>query len=411
VGTLVLAGSPQGEFREMIVAIGILAGVFLAIWQFMITYVLVYVSQHMGYNPIIIGLVGSMQSIGFITGLLFIMPRVELAKSFRGALIATPVIAALMLKGLFAADSVGVLMLMYVLYNINVAIFLVSVYNLISDIITADQWGAGLSKFRAISGLVMVLMVLGSSRIAGNTVVFSKTLFYLLLTVGAAGLLVVPRAPLIPQRSLYLLDVMMNKVSRIANGVVMAATTGRAPPSFYNKVISYALDGGASLGGILLASLIFKMGLDSIMVQIPPIAAQTVGSQAVFTAVALGLAGYTVMAYAADKTSNGKSVMTMASLTGILIALLLGKSLYAPLAFVAVYTVVYMLMGVFDVESAALAMRSDPNKIRLQPVAVNAGAVMGDILGGLVILHFHPQYLVYFSALGFTLALIAWRKV
>ena len=395
----------------MIVAIGILAGVFLAIWQFMITYVLVYVSQHMGYNPVIIGLVGSMQSIGFIAGLLLIMPRVESAKSFRGALIATPIIAALMLKGLFAANSVGVLMLMYVLYNINVAIFLVSVYNLISDIIPADQWGSGLSKFRAVSGLVMVLMVLASTRIAGNTALFSRTLFYLLLTVGGAGLLVVPRAPLIPQRSLYMLDVMMNRLSRIANGVVMAATTGRAPPSFYTRVVSYALDGGASLGGILLASLIFKMGLDSMMVQIPPIAARTVGSQAVFTAVALGLAGYTLMAYAADKAGNGKAVMTLASLTGIAVALLLGKSLYAPLAFIAVYTTVYMLMGVFDVESAALAMRSDPDKIRLQPVAVNAGAIMGDIIGGLVILHTQPHYLVYFSALGFTLALLAWRRI
>jgi len=406
-----LADSPPGEFGEMIVAIGILAGLFLAIWQFMITYVLVYVSQHMGYNPVIIGLVGSMQSIGFIAGLLFIMPRVEHAKSFRGALIATPIIAALMLKGLFAANSVGVLMLMYVLYNINVAIFLVSVYNLISDIIPADQWGSGLSKFRAVSGLVMVLMVLASSKIAGDTALFSKTLFYLLLTIGGAGLIVVPRAPLIPQRSLYMLDVMMNRLSRIANGVVMAATTGRAPPSFYNRVVSYALDGGASLGGILLASLIFKMGLDSMMVQIPPIAARTVGSQAVFTAVALGLAGYTLMAYVADKAGNGKTLMTLASLTGIAVALLLGKSLYAPLAFIAVYTTVYMLMGVFDVESAALAMRSDPDKIRLQPVAVNAGAIMGDILGGLVILHTQPHYLVYFSALGFTLALLAWRKI
>ncbi len=401
----------EGEFKEMIVALGLLAGVFLAIWQFMITYVLVYVSQHMGYNPIVIGLVGSMQSVGFILGLLLIMPKVESIKLFKTALIATPIISALILKGLFAVDSVALLMAMYVLYNVNVAIFLVSIYNLVSDIIPPDQWSSGLSRFRSTSGLVMVIMVIASARLASEGTLFTRMLFYLLLTVGGIGVLVIPRAPLIPQRTLFQLDVMMDRLTRMANGVAMAAGAIKASPMHYGRVISYALDGGVSLGGILISSLIFKMGLDSMMVQIPPIAARTVGSQTVFTAVALGLAGYTIMAYVADKAGNGKTVMTLASFAGIAIALLLGKSIYAPLAFISIYTTVYMLMGLFDVESAALAMKSDPNKIRYQPVAVNLGAITGDITGGLVILHYSPHYLVYFSAIGFVLALLAWRRI
>ena len=395
----------------MIVALGLLAGAYMAVWQFMVTYVLVYVSEHMGSNPLIIGLVGSMQSIGFIVGLLFIMPRIELARSYRGALIVAPIISALVLKLLFSASSVGLLMVLYVIYNVNVAIFLVSVYSIVSDIMPPNEWGSGISKFRAITGLVMVATVIVNSRLASQQEILVQAMTVLLMGTGLLGVFIVPRAPLIPQRSIYQLDVFIDKLSRMTSGLVMASGLSGGALSYYRRITSYALGGGIRLAWVLIASLVFKMGIDSIMVQIPPIAASTVGSRVLFTAVALGLAGYTVAAYAADRTGNGKMVMILASIAGIAVALILGGSLHHSTAFIAVYTLVYSLLGLFDVESASLALKSDPTRIRFQPIAVNAGAIMGDLIGGLVIVLYSPSHLVYFSAAAFALAVLLWKKI
>ena len=396
------------------IPLGLLTGMFLAVWQFMIAYVLVYAGQAMGATPIVIGLVGSMQSIGFIIGLRLFLPALRARYGApRALLVISAVLAAIFFKLIFMAGNVYMLMLMYVLYNIAVSIFFVTSYDVISLYLPNDYWPSSISRFRSIIGAVMVVMVLIGAKLSAQPEMFRQTLFFTLLAVSAGTLIVLPsRPPLLDWQSLHLMDTWLTSINRAANmvaAITSPANAGFLRPETLSKVYSYL--NGKRLLPILVASLAFKMALDSMMVQLPPVVANLLGSQTLFTAVAIGLAFYTVIAYIVDKVGDGGILLSAAAVVGVPIAITLGANVSIAAAFVPLYVSVYMLLGAFEVKSTALAMDADPRRLNFLLIATNIGAIMGDMIGGYILQTTgSTAKLTLFSASAFAIASLLWLK-